>query len=383
MNRIGKKWTLIGAAALIVLMIGQQPYAFAVKQEKTLEMTMTVQASTTAAFVSELDIASKEMTRAVSRAKVEHAVDASFLPDIDIAISEANQITHYRLESSGSLWREEAAERLVLPRQAADRLLRLADTLRSQHYGKQLSWQEAQQRIPNKSIFSITDLESGLTFQVQRRAGKDHADVQPMTKADSRIMKQIYNDKWSWKRKAVLIHAGNEWIAASMNGMPHGGDGIPENGFSGHFCIHFYLSSTHKSDQPDPAHQMMVHKAAGRLQPYFESAAPLVLARSFIDIMYHQDAALLHAISTGMPKEKQKYFAEEMSTLVSIREEKQKNNKTIISSSPPELDGQLSAEIKLPVSVHKQNKPRQHIVYSFAFNRSSVQSPWRISDISY
>ncbi|MCC3377949.1 hypothetical protein LKX83_33445, partial [Cohnella sp. REN36] len=70
-------------------------------------------------------------------------------------------------------------------------------------------------------------------------AGKYHADVQPLTKADTKIMKQIYNGKWSWKRKAIVVKKDHHYYAASMQGMPHGGDGIPDNSFSGHFCIHF------------------------------------------------------------------------------------------------------------------------------------------------
>lgn len=219
-----------------------------------------------------------------------------------------------------------------------------------------------------------------MTFQVQRRAGSDHADVQPVTKEDSRIMKQIYNGKWSWKRKAILIHSQDSWIAASMNGMPHGGDGIPENGFSGHFCIHFQGSSTHKSDSPDPAHQIMVHKAAGQVQPYLDTVAPLVLAKTFIEVMYHQDKELLQQLGEDMSKDKLASFISQMDSLVSIRENTPPKAKELADDQS--LGDLLMTEIKLPVSIHELNKPRRNGYYVFLIKRESLDSPWRIQDVA-
>lgn len=61
-------------------------------------------------------------------------------------------------------------------------------------------------------------METGLQFQVQRRAGKNHADVQPLTKQDTAVMKQIYQGKWSWKRRAILVRKDDQFLAASMHG---------------------------------------------------------------------------------------------------------------------------------------------------------------------
>ncbi len=35
-------------------------------------------------------------------------------------------------------------------------------------------------------------------------------------------MKEIYGGKWSWKRRAIIVIHQDQWIAASMHGMPHG-----------------------------------------------------------------------------------------------------------------------------------------------------------------
>ncbi len=341
MNRIGKQAAAVITLVLIALLTVQPHSALAqaliqkpkFTGEKSQQNTiiMTVRSGQHAAFISDLQIESREINAALLEAKHTPAAEAVYFPDIDIALRLADGTKHFRLEHSGNLWNETTATTTILPKKISGKLVGLAEALRTQHYGKLLSWQQATQMLPNKSKFSVTELETGLSFHVQRRAGSDHADVQPLTKEDTRIMKQIYNGKWSWRRKAVLIHSGDDWIAASMNGMPHGGDGIPENGFSGHFCIHFLGSSTHKSDSPDPAHQMMVHKAAGQIKRYFDSAAPLVMAKSFVEALYHKDEELLLELTKELPKEKLASFMQLMESLVSIREQ-----------TPPKAKGKAS-----------------------------------------
>lgn len=379
MNRFFRQLAAILTAAFFCTLITTQNHsAFAAEQPVKNRVILTVRSGQDAAFITELDFQSFEMTRALNTAKQETISDPSYMPDIDVSLLQNNKQTHFHLEQTGNLWNASTSQRLVLTKKASDKLLQLADSLRAHHYGKMIPWEAATHMVPKKSIFSVTDLETGLTFQVQRRAGKDHADVQPVTKEDTRIMKQIYHEGWSWKRKAVLVHSEDEWIAASMNGMPHGGDGIPENGFSGHFCIHFYLSSTHKSDLPDLAHQIMVHKAAGNLRPFFDSASPLVLAKSFVEVMNHRDQELLQLVAEGLSKEKFSYFVQEMEYLGSIRENKQSNTS---DKDDRAFDDSLSAEIRLPITIHKQSHPERNTDYRFIFKRESKQSPWRIRDI--
>ena len=71
-------------------------------------------------------------------------------------------------------------------------------------------------------MFTVIDVETGKSFDVQRRAGSHHADVQPLTRKDTKVMKEIYHGHWSWRRRALLILAENRLLAASMHGMPHG-----------------------------------------------------------------------------------------------------------------------------------------------------------------
>ncbi|MGI6486716.1 MAG: hypothetical protein GX964_10440 [Syntrophomonadaceae bacterium] len=135
-----------------------------------------------------------------------------------------------------------------------------------QRYGELIHWDQAQHILAMYDRALVTDVDTGRSFWVQRRGGSKHADVQPLTARDTHIMKAIYNGKWSWDRRAVIVSSRNRRVAASMNGMPHGAGAIKDNDFDGHFCIHFYASRTHGGNRVDERHQNMVLKAAGLIE---------------------------------------------------------------------------------------------------------------------
>lgn len=123
-------------------------------------------------------------------------------------------------------------------------------------------WKSDIQKIFAKGVTAtITDVDTGLKWQEQRRGGTNHADVQPLTAADTAKMKKAYGGKWSWKRRAIIVTIGGKHYAASMNGMPHGGSSIKNNNFDGHHCIHFTNSRTHCSNKVCPNHQAAIKKA--------------------------------------------------------------------------------------------------------------------------
>ncbi|MGO4537560.1 hypothetical protein [Paenibacillus sp. 2TAB19] len=389
-----RQWTItsrlaitIGTAAVLlalqfaVVSAPVEALGYASKKAQALaSLTIAVHASRQAALESTLDITSAEFTKALKQSKVESAEKVVLVPDVEVKVqlSQESNPVHYRLEETGNLWREDAHTRLLLPSDSSDMLLRLAEGLRKHHYGGMTSWDSVKQTLPNKSIFAVIDLESGLSFRVQRRAGSDHADVQPLTKADTATMKQIYGGSWSWKRKAVLVQSEQGWIAASMNGMPHGGDGIPENGFSGHFCIHFLGSSTHKSEFPDLAHQLMVHKAGGELQALFDAAPPASLAKLFVVVLNHQDEHMLRQLAKEVPEEEVTKWVELMGTLVSIKEPLRKKSEGGGLHSDSSEQPALSAQVTLPITIVTKNVPERNTAYSFTFQRSAKDSPWRL-----
>lgn len=108
---------------------------------------------------------------------------------------------------------------------------------------------------------TVTDVETGLTWQVIRSGGTNHADVQPKTARDTALMKKAYGGVWSWNRRAIWVSIGGNKYAASMNGMPHGSGSIKDNNFDGHHCIHFTNSRTHGSNAVCALHQAAIKKA--------------------------------------------------------------------------------------------------------------------------
>ncbi|MBQ2700496.1 MAG: peptidoglycan-binding protein [Clostridia bacterium] len=127
---------------------------------------------------------------------------------------------------------------------------------------QQLNWfNGGSGKIPKGATFTVKDVKTGKTFTCKRWSGSNHLDAEPLTKSDAATMKSIYGGSWSWDRRAILVKYGDNVYAASMNGMPHGTQTITDNGFNGHFCIHFYKSRTHESNKVDAAHQNAVSTA--------------------------------------------------------------------------------------------------------------------------
>lgn len=152
-------------------------------------------------------------------------------------------------------------------------------------------------------------------------------------------MKQIYDNQWSWKRKAILVVTDKHKIAASMNGMPHGGDGIPGNGFSGHFCVHFLDSSTHRSADPDLFHQFMVYTASGQRETFFNMASPAMLSEIFIGALSLRDHDVLKVVK--------------------------RNHNT--RSTEQDIAHSLTAEVNQTVSWRRKNQPEQSAAFRFEF----------------
>jgi hypothetical protein len=129
--------------------------------------------------------------------------------------------------------------------------------------GALIPWEEVDVLLPRFSKFTITDINTGLSFNVQRRAGENHSDCQPLTLEDTMIMKSIFNNRWSWEKRAVVVTLDNLKIAGAIHGMPHGSGKISDNGFPGHFCLYFYGSKGHAYPHMDREYHDHILRAAG------------------------------------------------------------------------------------------------------------------------
>lgn len=123
-------------------------------------------------------------------------------------------------------------------------------------------WTVASKVFARGDVATVTDVATGISYQVLRSGGTNHADVQPLTAADTVKIKKIYGGAWSWSRRAIIVTIDGRSLAASQNGMPHGNQTIYNNDFPGHFCIHFLNSRTHGTNRVDAAHQAAIQRAA-------------------------------------------------------------------------------------------------------------------------
>ncbi|MBB6735987.1 hypothetical protein [Cohnella zeiphila] len=304
-------------------------------------------------------------------AKAETAGTASRPELTDLYVRWNNR--EFRAETSGDLWEEQTGRRLVLPPDQRAKLGKEAKALRGKLYGERISWTRAKQIMPRKSFLTVRDIESGLFFRVQHRAGRDHADVQPVSKQDTAVMKEIYGGAWSWRRRAIVVEAGGGRWAASMNGMPHGGDGIPGNGFSGHFCIHFDGSSTHRSEEPDPAHRMMIYKAAGQPRAFLQTAEPAQLAQSLVEAMNQHDGEWVRLLLEGVDRTEAEQAERLASRLVAIR--------LVRLHISEKESGPLTALGEAEADWQQEGGGKRSSGLTFRYVRPSPLDPWRLDEL--
>lgn len=150
-----------------------------------------------------------------------------------------------------------------LPPDAGLALRQIAAEVERGFHGELVTWPEASRLFPLHADATLVDLATGLSLRVRRLAGRSHADVQPLTAADTSVLRLIYGGHWSWARRPILVEVAGHRLAAAMNGMPHGAGSIAGNDFPGHFCVHFLLSEVHRSGRIDPDHLLAILAAAG------------------------------------------------------------------------------------------------------------------------
>ncbi|KAB3533547.1 LysM peptidoglycan-binding domain-containing protein [Alkaliphilus serpentinus] len=131
-------------------------------------------------------------------------------------------------------------------------------------YGELLDWwTEAQYVVPIGKVFKVIDFHTGKSWTMKRTVGANHADVEPLTAADTAIMKAVWGGKFSWAVRPIIIEVDNRRLAASASAMPHDIQYITNNNFNGHSDIHFHNSTRHVDGKTSSSHQNSIKLAAG------------------------------------------------------------------------------------------------------------------------
>jgi len=107
-----------------------------------------------------------------------------------------------------------------------------------------MNWSEVRKILKNGVPIYTIDVRTGRTFTIQCFSIGDHADVEPLTQADTDTMFDIRGGVWSWAARPIWVNIGDHLIAASIHGMPHDVSTIRDNGMNGHLCLHFLGSTT-------------------------------------------------------------------------------------------------------------------------------------------
>ncbi len=86
---------------------------------------------------------------------------------------------------------------------------------------------------------TLFDPESGISWQVHMFSFGKHAEIEPLTAADTEKMNKVCGkEKWTPKPVWVIFADGSVRIATTHS-VPHGVQHIRDNNFSGHSCLHF------------------------------------------------------------------------------------------------------------------------------------------------
>ena len=125
-----------------------------------------------------------------------------------------------------------------------------------------LDWYKTGKNVLRKGGYGyIYDITTGIRLRVKRMGGTNHADIEPATASDTAKLKKIAGGRFSWTCHAVILQASGQYVACSINTMPHGDQTIMDNNYDGQFCLHMVNSRTHGTDTINPNHQACIRKA--------------------------------------------------------------------------------------------------------------------------
>ena len=116
-------------------------------------------------------------------------------------------------------------------------------------------------RFSRGETIKVYDVRTGISYNMIRVGGANHADVEPATAEDCAKLLATYGGEWSWERRPIVVKLDGEYIAASTNGYPHGYETVSGNDMTGQVCVHFLNSRTHNANAMCPQHQAAIQYA--------------------------------------------------------------------------------------------------------------------------
>ena len=125
-----------------------------------------------------------------------------------------------------------------------------------------MNWFGSGKNVLRKGSYGyIYDIDTGIKLRIKRMGGHYHADVEPASTADTAKLLRVAGGHFSWASHAVILKAGNKYVACGINTMPHGDQTIKNNHYNGQFCMHMTGSITHGSSKINESHQRSIQRA--------------------------------------------------------------------------------------------------------------------------
>ncbi len=126
---------------------------------------------------------------------------------------------------------------------------------------KLLHWyREVKPSVRGGQTCLVYEPSSGIGFTIRFYSLGSHADSEPKTFRDTRLMNRAFGAP-SWDIHPVYIQLpSGTWCLAAMHNRPHLTGSITDNGFGGHLCIHF-LRDLDECQRNDPNYGMSNQRA--------------------------------------------------------------------------------------------------------------------------
>lgn len=130
--------------------------------------------------------------------------------------------------------------------------------------GELLQWSSVKEMLKEGLSYTVTDYNTATTFSLKYMGGENHAEMECASAEDTAKLLSVFGEEFNFSKRSVVVSIDGKNVAASLQGWPHGEDGVSQNDMSGHLCMFFDGSLSHVGMLPDVEHIKLVYKAAGK-----------------------------------------------------------------------------------------------------------------------
>lgn len=130
--------------------------------------------------------------------------------------------------------------------------------------GNLTAWEEVATQLVAGNTYTLTDFNTGATFNMVYTGGLHHAEMECATANDATTYKETFGGEYNYSKRPMLITINGTQIACSLQGQPHGEDTVARNDMTGHACLYFDGSKSHVGALSDVEHVNNIYTASGQ-----------------------------------------------------------------------------------------------------------------------